>query len=169
MEFPLGRHDLGVGARDLDTGEQASLVVSLDDISAVHLAGTYTTVIWALWTWETASGPAVWLVEHVEEGVFLLETEPWLVRLVSLHELGGLVAVVELVWGSIWIPALGDDQDVWCTTEWIWVEGDRSEVDIGVVAGGLSGGGTVKVPFWEILDLELAVGWNLGQSLEGQV
>jgi hypothetical protein len=32
---------------------------------------------------------------------------------VGLHELGSLVAVVELVWGSIGVPALAEDEDVW--------------------------------------------------------
>lgn len=40
------------------------------------------------------------------------------------------MSVIELVWGSIGIPALGEDQDVGSATEWIGEEGDRSEVDI---------------------------------------
>jgi hypothetical protein len=72
LEFPLSWHNLGIGTRDLNTGEQASLVVSLNDISAVNLASTNTTVVWALWTWETSNGPSIRFVKHVEEGVFLL-------------------------------------------------------------------------------------------------
>jgi hypothetical protein len=72
LEFPLSWHNLGVGTRDLDTGEQASLVVRLDDVSAVDLASTNTTVVWALWTWETSNGPSIRFVKHVEESVFLL-------------------------------------------------------------------------------------------------
>jgi hypothetical protein len=165
LELPLGWHDFGIGTRDLDTGEQASLVVSLDNISAVDLASTDTAVVRALRTWETTNGPSVWLVKHVEESVLLLKTEPWLVCGVSLHQLGALVAVVVLVWGSIGIPALGDNQDVGSTTEWIGEDGNRAEVDIGVVAWGLASGRTVKVPLWEIFDLELARGWDLGESL----
>lgn len=72
LEFPLCWHDLGIGTGDLDTREHASLVVSLDDISAVDLASTNTTVVWALWTWETSNWPSIRFVKHVEEGVFLL-------------------------------------------------------------------------------------------------
>jgi hypothetical protein len=116
LEFPLGGHDLGVGTGDLDASVQASLVVSLDDVSAENLASTNTTVVWALGTWETVDWPSIRPVAHVEEGVFLLKTEPWLVDLVGLHELSTLMAVVELVWGSIRVPALGEDQDVGGTT-----------------------------------------------------
>lgn len=58
--------------------------------------------------------------------------------LVSIHKLGTLVAVVELVWGSIRIPAFGDDQDVGRPTEGVGEEGDRTEVNIGVVTGSLA-------------------------------
>ncbi len=72
----------------------------------------------------------------------------------SLHELGTFVAVVELIWGSIGIPALSDNQDVGCTAEWIWEDGNGSKVNIGVVAGRLTSRRTVEVPLREILDLE---------------
>jgi hypothetical protein len=130
LELPLGGHDLGVGTGDLDTGVQASLVVSLDDISAEDLAGTDTAVVWTLWTWETIYWPAIWSVAHVKKGVLLLQTEPWVMGGMRLHELGGLVSVVELVWGSIGIPALSHDENIWGTTERIWEDGDGSDVDI---------------------------------------
>jgi len=168
LELPLGGHNLSIGTRDLYTGEQASLVVSLDNVSAVDLASADTTVVWALWTGVTANGPAIGLVEGVEEGVLLLKTEPWLVGLVSLHELGTLVAVVELVWGSIGIPALGDNQDVGSATEWVGEDGNRSEVDIRVVAGSLAGRATIKVPLGEVFNLEVAVLGDLGESLKIQ-
>ena len=60
----------------------------------------------------TVLRPAVGTVVQIEEGVFLLETEPRLVLGVKLHELGALVAVVVLVGGAISIPALGEDEDV---------------------------------------------------------
>jgi len=49
LELPLGGHDLGVSSRDDDAGVQASLVVSLDDITAEDLSSTNPTVVWALW------------------------------------------------------------------------------------------------------------------------
>ena len=112
--------------------------MSLDDVTAVDLSGTNTAVVWALGTWETSLWPSVWVSKLVKESVLLLKTEPWLVGLVGLHELRTLMAVVELVWGSIRIPALGNNQNVGSTTERIGVDGDRSEVDIGVVTWGLS-------------------------------
>jgi hypothetical protein len=96
----------------------------------------------------------------------LLETEPWVVLLVGLHELGALVAVVELVWGSVGIPALGNNQDVGSATEWIGEDGNRSEVDIGVVAWSLASRAAVKVPLGKVVNLELTVLWDLGESLE---
>lgn len=104
----------------------------------------------------------------IKKSVLLLKTEPWLVCLVRLHELGSLVAVVELVWSSIGIPALSDDQNVWGTTEWVRKDSNGSEVDIGVVAWCLASRATVKVPLWEIFGLELAVLWDLGESLRSK-
>lgn len=75
------------------------------------------------------------------------------------------MTVVELVGGSIGIPALGQDQDVWGTTEWIWEDCDGAKVDIRVVTGGLTSRATVEVPFWEILNGKLTILWNLGESL----
>lgn len=75
------------------------------------------------------------------------------------------MTVVKLVWGSIGIPAFGHDQNVGKTTERIGENGDRAKVDIGVVTWCLSGRGTIKIPFWELLDgVNLAL-WGLGESL----
>jgi hypothetical protein len=40
LELPLGRHDLGVDARDGDSGVEAGAVVSLDHVASVNLAGS---------------------------------------------------------------------------------------------------------------------------------
>lgn len=139
--------------------------MGLDDISAEDLTGTNTTVVWALGTGETTNGPAIWSVVHVEQGVLLLETEPWLLVLVRLHELVGLVAVVVLVGGSIGIPAFTDDEDVGGFAERVREDGDRAEVDIRVVAWSLARRAAVEVPLWEILDLEFTAGRDLWESL----
>lgn len=165
LELPLGGHDLGVGAGDLDAGVQAGLEVSLDDISAVDLAGTDTTVVRALGAGEATHGPAVRAVMHVEEGVLLLETEPWLLLLVGLHELVALISVVEGVGSAIGVPALADHQDVGCQAEGVRVDGHGAKVDVGVVTRRLSSGRTVEVPFWEVFDGELSAGRDLGESL----
>jgi hypothetical protein len=161
LVLPLGWKDLSVDTRDVDTGIQTSTVVSLDDISAVDLSSTDTTVVWALWAWETTLWPSVGLVELIEESVLLLKTEPWDLILVSLHQFGAFVAVVELVWDTVGVPALAKDEDVVSTSEWIWVYGNWAEVDVGIFTWSLSSGGTIEVPFWEVLDIL----WLLAESL----
>ena len=48
LELPLTGHDLGVGARDLDTRVEAGLVVGLNDVTEDDLAATNTAVVRAL-------------------------------------------------------------------------------------------------------------------------
>jgi hypothetical protein len=161
----LSRHDLGIGTRDLDTSIEASLVVSLNNISAEDFAGAHTAVVWTLRTGETVGWPSVRPIGEIEERVLLLETEPRLVNFVGVHELGTLGAVVELIWSSIWVPTFGQDQNIWSTTEWIWEDGDRSEVNIRVFARSLTGGGSIEIPFWEIFESEFTRFWDLEKSL----
>lgn len=150
LELPLSWHNLSVGTGDLDIGVQAGLVVSINNVSAEDLSGTNTTVVWTLWTWETIYWPSVWAVSHVKKGVLLLKTKPWLVGSMCLHKLGSLMSVVELVWGSVIIPALGKNEDVWGAAHWVWVDANWADVDIGVVAWSLASGRTIKVPFWKV-------------------
>jgi len=162
----LGGHNLGVGTRDEDAGVQASLVVGLYNVSAEDLASTNTTVVWTLRTWETIDWPAIRSVRHIKECVFLLKTEPWLMVLVCLHKLGSLVTVVELVGGSIGIPAFGQDQNIWGAAKRIRENSDRPEIDVRVVARSLSSRRTIEVPFWEVLHaVRFAVLRKFRQSL----
>ena len=112
--------------------------MGLDDITAENLAGTNTAVIRSLGSGVTVHGPAVRAVRHIEQGVLLLETEPWLLGLVRLHELSRLVTVVVLVWGSIGIPALAENEDVGITAHWVGEDGDRAEVNVRVATRGLA-------------------------------
>jgi hypothetical protein len=75
------------------------------------------------------------------------------------------MAVVELIGGAVSVPALSDDQNVGGTTEWIGEDGDGSEVHIGVVAWSLASRATIKVPFWEIFNLEEAALGDGSKSL----
>jgi hypothetical protein len=161
LVLPLGRHDLSVDTGDVDTGVQAGTVVSLDDITAVDLAGTDTAVVRTLGTGETATGPAVRPSISTEESVLLLQTEPEALTGVGLHQTVGFVTVVELVGASIGIPGLAEDEDVVTLAEGVGVVSDGAKVDIGVVTGSLVGGGTVKVPFGELIN----TCDGLGQSL----
>lgn len=113
LVLPLSGHHLGVGARDLDAGIQAALVVSFDDVTHDNLASTDTAVVGALRSRVTVLGPAIGTVVEVEQGVLLLKTEPRLVLGVSLHQLGALVAVVVLVGGAIVVQALGKNTVYW--------------------------------------------------------
>lgn len=92
--------------------------------------------------------PAEWPVVEVQEGVLLLQTEPGLVGGVLLHQLGALVSVVELVRCSIGHPALGQNENVVTAlgAKGVGVDSNGLQVDVGVVARGLAGGGTVEVP-----------------------
>jgi len=101
LELPLSRHDLGVGTRDSDSGVQAGLVVSLDQVSAEDLAGSVTAVVWTLRTWETALWPAVWPALGIEKSVFLLETKPEALICVLVHDLDGVGAEVVCVWSLV--------------------------------------------------------------------
>jgi len=76
------------------------------------------------------------------------------------------MAVVELVWGSIGVPALGENQDVGGTTQWVREDGNGSEVDIRVVTWGLASRATVEVPLWEVIESEFTAFWDLEESLE---
>lgn len=123
LELPLGGHDLGVGARDLDAGVQAALVVGLDNVTLNNLASADTAVVGTLGSGETVSGPTVGPVVDIEESVLLLETKPGHLVGMSLHQLGGFMSVVELVGGAIGVPALGEDENVGATTERVREDG----------------------------------------------
>ncbi|KAH3663872.1 hypothetical protein OGAPHI_005275 [Ogataea philodendri] len=168
LELPLGRHHLGVDTGNSDTGMQAGSVVGLDNVSGKHLTGTNTTVVWSLWGWETSLWPSVdRAINRVQQSVFLFQTKPDFFGGVGGHELVALMSVVELVWSSVVVPALSQDNNVVALSEWVWVESDRSEVDIGVVAWGLAGGRTVKVPLWQLGHISdfLGQGSSLGSHI----
>ncbi len=130
LVLPLGRHDLGVDTRDLDTSIETGTVVGLDDVTAVDLAGTDTTVVRALSTGETALGPSVGPAIGAEKGVFLFKTEPELLLGMRLHQAVAVVTVVELVGGAIGVPGLTENKDVVATAEGIGVNSTRAKVDI---------------------------------------
>lgn len=152
LVLPLSRHDLSVDTRDVDASVQTSLVVGFDNVTAVHLAGTDTAVVRTLGTGETALGPSVRPAIRAHKRVLLLETKPKVLLLVDLHQARSLVAVVELVGGAVRVPGFAEHEDVVAAAEGVGEHGARAEVDVGVVAGGLAGGGAVKVPLWELVD-----------------
>ena len=126
---------------------------------------TSTAVVRTLGTRETALGPPIGGAVEVEEGVLMLDTEPGNDVLGKLHDLSGMVAEVGPVGGAIVVVALGEDKDVVTAAEGVLEDGRGTEVDIGVAARGLVGGGTVEVPDAEGTD----VGDLLGDGLRAKL
>lgn len=89
----------------------------------------------------TKAYPAEGPVVEVEEGVLLLKTEPRLLSGVLLHQLGGLVSVVELVRCAIGHPALCKDENVVAAlgAEGVGVDSHGLQVNVAVVARSLAG------------------------------
>ena len=126
--------------------------MGLDNVTTVHFSSANTAVVRALGTGETALGPSVRPAIRTHKRVLLLEAEPEVLLLVDLHQARGLVAVVELVGGAVRVPGFAEHEDVVAAAEGVGEHGARAEVDVGVVAGGLAGGGAVKVPLGELVD-----------------
>ena len=116
-------------------------------------ARTSTAVVGALGTRETALGPTEWGTIDVEQCVLLLETEPGLMFLSEVHDLGGMVAVVGLVGSAVVVVTLGEDEDVVTTTEGVLEDGSGPQVDVGVAAGSLIGGRTIEIPNTQLADV----------------
>ncbi len=162
LVLPLSGHDLGVDARDLDASIQASLVVGLDNITAVDLCGANAALVWPLGAREAVLGPSIGMLVLAEDGVFLLEAEPELVLGVLLHQPRGIVTEVEGVGLSVRIPRLAHDEDVGLEADGVGEDGDGADVDVRVLAGGLAGGGAVEIPFWKIVN----AGWHALEGLD---
>jgi len=150
LEFPLRRHDLGIDSRYWNLAVETCFVVYLDEISREHFTCADSTVVWTLWGWVTAGRPAIRSSLLVHESVLLLDSEPGLVNLVLLGQLGGFVSVVELVWSSIVLPTFGHDDDVVSTSERVLPELDRAKEDIRVVTLSLTSGRSIKVPLLQV-------------------
>ena len=72
----LGWHDLGVGARDLDSSVQACAVVRLHDVPSEHVARADRAVVGALGTRKAALGPPQRVAVWAEQRVLLFDSEP---------------------------------------------------------------------------------------------
>lgn len=169
LELPLGGHDFGVDTRNVDTSIQACAVVSLDQITSKDLASSDTTVVGALRTGETTLWPLVWLVIGIKESVLLLETEPGFDLGALVKDLLGMVAVVGLVGGTIVVVGLCEDEDVVSTAEGVPKDGSWTKVDVRVVAGGLVGGGAIKVPNSEVREILHRLGDSSGLAAKSTV
>ena len=137
-------------------------MVSLNDVTAVDTASADTAVVGPLRTREAVSGPAVWPAVESQKSVFLLQTKPDLVLFVGLHQACGIMAEIEFIRCSIRVPGLAHDQNIVAEADGVSVHSHWSNIDIGVVARRLTGGGAVEIPFGEIVN---ALG-SLAQGLE---
>lgn len=98
--------------------------MGLDEITGKDLAGADTTVVRTLRTGETVLGPAKDLSVGVKERVLLLETEPGLLGLGSLHDLVGMGTVVGHVGRAVVVVALAEDENVGTATEGVLEDGN---------------------------------------------
>lgn len=152
MVLPLRGHDLGVGAGNVDFRVQAGAVVRFDDIASKDAAEPVSAVVGTLRGREAVLGPAVWPAVLVEHGVLLLEAEPEAFVLVLFHELGGIGTEIVLVGRAIGHVRFAHDEDVVAFAPWVGENGAGAQIDVGVVARSLGGGGAVKVPLWELFN-----------------
>src|SRR5437588_8549538 len=93
LELPLGRKNFGVDSGDLDSRKQTGLVVSLNNVTTVNLAGSDTAIVWSLRARETSLWPPVRVSIKVEESVLLLQSKPRLLVLMGLHNLRTLMTM----------------------------------------------------------------------------
>lgn len=134
LVLPLAGHDLVVGAGDLDTSEEAGLVVGVHDSATVADVGTHRAVVGTLRSWETISGPPERpnseLVLDLQQTVLLLNPEPWLLKHTRVEDLLGEVSEVgvgRLECGEALVSpdeGLSQDDDVVATAEGVGVVSD---------------------------------------------
>ena len=127
-------HDLSISSGDLETREEACLVVCIHNGSAVADVGTNRAVVWSLRAWEARGWPSKWfngeLVLCLKKRVLLLDAKPRLLVFASIEDLLGEVSEVsvsrlessELVVSPN--VCLGDDNDVVSTSERVRVVGN---------------------------------------------
>jgi hypothetical protein len=155
----------------------------LDEITGKDSTGTNTTVVRTLGTWETHLWPSKDLSIGIKQSVLLLETEPRLVLLGSIHRLLGGSSVVGSVGGTIVVVTFTQDKNVLAASERITEDGDRSllvstdlwkveqtyKEDIRVLSGGLICGGTVKVPLLQLVNTSGGLCQSLGLGSKSSI
>ena len=102
---------------------------------------------------ETAFRPTIRSTINIEKSVLLLETKPRDFGLGGFHGFVRVVTIVGPVGGAVIVIALGEDEDVIAAAEGVFEDGGGAQVDVGVIARGLVGGGTVKVPDTELANV----------------
>ncbi len=162
--LPLARHNLGVGAGDLDSSKEASFVVCVGNGASERNVGTDGAVVRALSTGVAIVGPAEGLLGKLgrlgDKSVLLLDTVPGLLSddvgvapdlLGKVSEVGvrgdELLASVVLP-----VPGLAHNQNVVSASEGVSVVCNWLEDNFTLVSDSLVSAATVVVPFWKISD-----------------
>jgi len=158
--LPHAGHDFSVSSRNLDSSEEASLVVSIHDSSTVANVGTNWAVVGSLRAWEARWRPSEGLnselVLDFKKRVLLLDTEPGLLEHTSIKDRLGIVAEVgisRLKSGELLVcphEGLGHDDDVVATSERIGEISHRLHDNFWVVGWGLIAWGAIVVPVGEV-------------------
>ena len=147
LVFPLARHDLSVGTRNLDSGVKTSAVVSVSDDSTEAVVGADGAIVWSLGSGisvvRPSDGPGCELSLSSNQGILLLDSVPWLFVSTGVENCLGVASKVGVSWlellagGVLPLVSLGHDDEVLALSEWIAVVGDRLHDDFRVVGGGL--------------------------------
>lgn len=149
LVLPLSGHDLRVGSRDFDAGEQTRLVVQVGNLAAEADVAAYRAVVRALLAGVAVGRPSQRLhVEFVlrrQESVLLFDAVPRFFFCALVEDSACEVSEVciggdEVLEGAVLPhPALGEHEDVVAAAEWVREECDRLEDDLGVLRDGLVG------------------------------
>ncbi len=67
LEFLLSRRDFGIRIGDIDSGEEASLVVGLDNVVLDNFATIDIVVVRSLESWEAIDEPVVKTIVQIQE------------------------------------------------------------------------------------------------------
>ncbi|KAF1760484.1 hypothetical protein GCK72_008733 [Caenorhabditis remanei] len=94
LVFPLSWSYFRVCTEDVNTGMKACAVVSLDDFASESTVGANTAVILSLWCWVTMLRPSEWMLISVDNQVFLLHSEPWMLIGNLFHDGGTCLTMI---------------------------------------------------------------------------
>ena len=124
----------------------------LDDVTAIDFVGSNSAVIGSLGSWKPIFGPPKGVSVHIQEGVLLLDPEPWMMINRFVHNFLGSFPMVGLGWSVVILECLTHHHDVVSTSEWIWIHLDWMKIGVGVTSFCLIGGTSIIIPDWQILD-----------------
>ena len=145
LEFPLTRHDLGVDARDLESGFQTGIEVRLDDLTAEDLIRADAAVVPALRCREAAVGEPEW-PRAAEERVFLLDAEPRVKGREAQSHIGVRTSHVRNMRLSGHEHDLAQDEEVITTADRIRAGEHRLKDAVGAVTRRLLRARSVEAP-----------------------